>query len=80
MKSRKTGRQKSGILDPELQKPILGTASSTSKGKTAFRLPPDVSFEKQRLCNAWAYVFRHRVLGELGRILLQELRDGQVLV
>jgi hypothetical protein len=45
--------------------------------KTRFRLPPDVSFEKQRLPDAWAYVFRHRVLGELGRILLQELDDGR---
>jgi hypothetical protein len=40
-------------------------------------LPPDVSYEKQRLSAAWAYVFRHRVLGELGRILLQELDDGR---
>ena len=47
------------------------------KSKTGFQLPPDVSFEKQRLSNAWAYVFRHRVLGELGRILLQELDDGR---
>jgi hypothetical protein len=45
--------------------------------KTGFRLPPDVSFEKQRLPDAWAYVFRHRALGELGRILLQELDDGR---
>jgi hypothetical protein len=43
------------------------------KSKTGFQLPPDVSFEKQRLSNAWAYVFRHRLLGEIGRILLQEL-------
>ena len=27
-------------------------------------LPPDVSYEKQRLSGAWAYVFRHRE-GEL---------------
>src|SRR6516225_9028043 len=47
------------------------------KSKTGFQLPPDVSFEKQRLSNAWAYVFRHRLLGELGRILLQELGDGR---
>ena len=46
------------------------------KSKTGFQLPPDVSFEKQRLSNAWAYVFRHRLLGELGRILLQELDHG----
>ena len=49
--------------------------SHISKRKTGFRLPPDVSYEKQRLPDAWAYVFRHRVLGELGRILLQELDD-----
>src|SRR5690242_11717353 len=48
-----------------------------SKGKMGFQLPSDVSFEKQRLCNAWAYVFRHRALGELGRILLQEWGDGR---
>jgi hypothetical protein len=47
------------------------------KSKIGFQLPPDVSFEKQCLSNAWAYVFRHRVLGELGRILLQELDDGR---
>jgi hypothetical protein len=47
------------------------------KSKTSFRLPPDVWFEKQRLSNAWAYVFRHRQLGEIGRILLQELGDGR---
>jgi hypothetical protein len=52
-------------------------APPPSKGKTAFQLPADVSFEKRRLCDAWAYVFRHRVLGELGRILLQEFGDGR---
>jgi hypothetical protein len=51
--------------------------SHISQRKTGFRLPPDVSFEKQRLSGVWAYVFRHRVLGELGRILLQELDDGR---
>src|SRR5271166_5485839 len=53
------------------------SASPAWKRKTGFQLPPDVSFEKQRLSGAWAYVFRHRVLGELGRILLQELDDGR---
>ena len=52
-------------------------ASPAWKSKTGFRLPPDVSFEKQRLSDAWAYVFRHRVLGDLGRILLQELDEGR---
>jgi len=53
------------------------SASPAWKRKSGFRLPPDVSYEKQRLADAWAYVFRHRVLGELGRILLQELDDGR---
>ena len=53
------------------------SASPAWKRKTGFQLPPDVSYEKQRLSDAWAYVFRHRVLGELGRILLQELDDGR---
>ena len=52
---------------------VVQSAFPAWKGKTGFQLPPDVSFEKQRLFGAWAYVFRHRVLGELGRILLQEL-------
>lgn len=41
-----------------------------------FRLPPDISFRKQRLNDGWAYVFRHRTLGELGRILIQDTGDG----
>lgn len=41
-----------------------------------FQLPPDVSFRKQRLNDGWAYVFRHRTLGELGRILIQDTGDG----
>jgi hypothetical protein len=53
------------------------SASPAWKRKTGFRLPRDVSFEKERLSDAWAYVFRHRVLGELGRILLQELDCGR---
>jgi hypothetical protein len=41
-----------------------------------FELPPDVSFRKQRLNDGWAYLFRHRTLGELGRILVQDTGDG----
>jgi hypothetical protein len=52
-------------------------APDSSEGKPVFQLPADVSFEKKRLYNAWAYVFRHRALGELGQILLQELGDGR---
>ena len=57
--------------------PRFSMTSHIPQPKTGFRLPPDVSFEKQRLPDAWAYVFRHRALGELRRILLQELDDGR---
>src|SRR5437773_11842538 len=46
-------------------------------GQSSFRLPPDTSFSKQPLPYGWAYVFRHRLLGEVGRIVLQETGDGR---
>lgn len=45
-----------------------------------FRLPPDVSFYKQPRGDSWAYVFRHRTLGEIGRILFQGTTGGKCLV
>lgn len=48
-----------------------------SGGESPFTLPPDVSFEKQPVAGGFAYVFRHRTLGTLGRILLQGRGDGQ---
>ena len=47
------------------------------QSKSGFQLPPNVSYEEQRRSGGWAYVFLHRVLGELGRISLQELDDGR---
>ena len=45
-----------------------------------FKLPPDVSFRKERLSGTWIYVFRHTQLGELGRIILQGRPDGRTHV
>lgn len=45
-----------------------------------FDLPPDVTFKKERLSFGWAYVFRHNLLGELGRIPLQGRPDGRTHV
>ena len=45
----------------------------------AFQLPPEITFSKERLSDCWAYVFRHKELGELGRILLQEV-GGQTRI
>jgi hypothetical protein len=45
-----------------------------------FRLPPGTSFFRQPWGDSWAYVFRHRTLGELGRILLQGTTGGKTIV
>ena len=53
---------------------------STSGGSSPFRLPPQVSFRKERLAGNWVYVFRHAKLGTLGRIVLQGRPDGNTQV
>ena len=52
------------------------TSPESPRDRGRFVLPPEVSFAKERLLDGWAYVFRHRSLGELGRILVQDTRDG----
>jgi hypothetical protein len=42
----------------------------------ALRLPPDISMAKEFLPNGAIYVFRHRTLGMLGRIRIQERATG----
>ena len=37
-------------------------------------LPPEVSFEARPVPAGWAYMFRHRDLGEIGRLLVQEAK------
>ncbi len=36
-----------------------------------FRLPPDVTTSKTRIQDQWIYTFRHKEIGELGRIRLK---------
>jgi hypothetical protein len=40
-------------------------------------LPPDVSFSKQPLPSGMAFVFRHRLLGEVGRVVVEDAGDGR---
>jgi hypothetical protein len=42
-----------------------------------FRLPPDVSVSQQPLSYGRAFVFRHRLLGEVGRIVVEDAGDGR---
>lgn len=43
----------------------------------SFKLPPDISFQKENLSYGMAYVFRHADMGELGRVVVQGRSDGQ---
>jgi len=52
-------------------------SQDVSGDQDRFQLPHDVSFRKQRLNDGRAYIFRHRTLGELGRILVQDTGDGR---
>ncbi len=52
-------------------------ATRPQRPQSGFQLPPDVSFSKEQLSYGWAYVFRHKTLGYLGRIVLQGRSDGQ---
>ncbi|MDT7858161.1 hypothetical protein RQM47_16050 [Rubrivirga sp. S365] len=43
----------------------------------SFPLPPGVTVRKERHGDAWAHVFRHARLGDLGRVVLRPRPDGQ---
>ncbi len=43
----------------------------------SFSLPPEITFKKQQLKDSWVYNFHHKTLGELGRIVMQALPNGQ---
>ncbi len=62
------------------QPPAYSRTGRPCRGAGRFRLPPDVSFDKRRLGDGWAYVFRHRTLGELGRVVLEDRQDGRCQV
>jgi hypothetical protein len=53
------------------------TSQGSPRDPGRFELPAEVSFAKEPLGDGWAYVFRHRTLGLLGRILLQDTGDGR---
>src|SRR3954468_12336614 len=55
-------------------------SQGTPRNRDRFVLPPEVSFAKDRLGDGWAYVFRHRLLGVLGRLLVQDTGDGRCRV
>lgn len=52
-----------------------------SRGKESdpFPLPPEITVSKKALPDGWYYLFRHRALGELGRLLVQD-SQGQCYI
>ncbi len=38
-----------------------------------FSLPPEITVSKKKLPQGWAFVFRHKEMGELGRLRVQEV-------
>ena len=50
------------------------------KNRGGFKLPPDISVRKEYLSGKWVYVFRHKELGDLGRIVFQGRPDGRTNV
>lgn len=42
----------------------------------SFSLPPEISVQRQQIDNGMVYQFRHKTLGKLGRIVLQDSADG----
>ena len=47
---------------------------------SVFNLPDDISYYQEQLPNGVAFNFRHSLLGDLGRILLQDRADGQTQI
>lgn len=52
-------------------------APGRKSSQSEFKLPPGVSFHKRTLPGGLAYVFRHRTLGELGRVVVHSRNDGR---
>lgn len=69
-KNREQGSRQHGLIFTQLPR---------SHGNNhPFQMPPNVTVSKQVLQEGgWAYVFRHKTLGELGRILVQDRSPGQ---
>src|SRR3954463_9997586 len=66
-----------GVAASKSEGPASMKSKDTARGEACFDLPPGVSFAKERLADGWAYVFRHRSLGLLRRILLRDRGDGR---
>ncbi len=75
----KLGHEKS--LQAELQWMIEGKKVRPGlKRLTPQDLPPDVKASRGYDHRGHCYVFEHKTLGELGKIVLTKIRDGQMLL
>jgi hypothetical protein len=45
-----------------------------------FSLPPEITFAKERIGDQWVYTFRHKDLGNIGRIRLKGSAGGNTMI
>jgi hypothetical protein len=43
-------------------------------------LPPEITFDKERIDDQWVYTFRHKDLGNIGRIRLKGSAGGNTMI
>ena len=70
-------RCRGALTASDLQQSRLSHRPMTPPVPGPFELPPDVSFRKELLGGAQAYVFRHARLGDLGRVVLRGRPEGR---
>ncbi len=75
--SRKQSASKSATRPRNTRRTTPVPTHATTPTQDGFPLPPDVTSAKERLADGWAYVFRHRTLGLLGRLVLHEMQGSR---
>jgi hypothetical protein len=62
--------------------PVLGSWQKTQKGQLEmkFNLPPGITFTKTRIEDQWVYTFRHKDLGNIGRIRLKGTGGNNTMI
>ena len=81
-KKKKKSKNKKNIknkIKPDRKKE-LDRKIKENKAENPFQMPKDISFKKEQTSFGFVYNFRHKKLGKLGRIVLEENMIGQTHV
>lgn len=58
----------------------LRVATEAARAGAPFSLPAEITVQREPLADGQAYAFRHRSLGLLGRLVLQDTSGGQAFI